>query len=156
MSSSSPKPIEVFFSYAHEDEKLRDELAKHLKLLQRQGVIKAWHDRKISAGTEWKDQIDEHLESARIILLLISPDFINSDYCFDIELKRAIERHTVHQAVVIPIGLRPCDWKNTSFGKIQGLPKDAKPVTTWANQDEAFLNIEQGIRQVAEALRGNP
>ena len=156
MSSSSPEPIEVFFSYAHKDEDLRDELAKHLTLLQRQKVIKAWHDRNISAGTEWKDQIDVHLESAHIILLLISSDFLASDYCYDIEMKRAMDRHQANEARVIPIILRPCDWTSAPFGKLQALPKDAKPVTTWANRDEAFLNIAQGIRKVVEALHANP
>jgi hypothetical protein len=150
--AKSEEPVEVFFSYSHADETLRDELAKHLKLLQRQGVIQAWHDRQITPGGEWKGEIDAHLESARIILLLVSPDYMASDYCWDVETKRAMERHEAGEAMVIPIALRPVDWHGAPFGKLQGLPKDIKPVTSWPNQDEAFLNIAQGIRAVAQRL----
>lgn len=129
------------------------ELIKHLSILKRQGVIRDWHDRQITAGTEWEGQIDEHLNSAQVILLLISPDFIASDYCYDIELVRAMERHENKTARVIPVILRPVDWKGAPFGKLQSLPKDAKPITSWTNQDEAFLNVAQGIRQAIEQIR---
>jgi hypothetical protein len=147
-SSSENQRIEVFFSYAHEDEKLRDELAKQLKLLERQGVISAWHDRQIVAGSEWGSAIDTHLDSAQVILLLISPDFLASDYCWDIEVKRAMERHEAGEARVIPVILRPVDyWQEAPFGKLQALPTNAKPVTTWDNRDEAFRIVAQGIRK---------
>ena len=90
--ASTAGAIEVFYSYAHEDEALRDGLNKHLKLLERQGVISTWHDRRIGAGTEWAGRIDIHLNSAGIILLLIRADFIASDYCWDVELARPISR----------------------------------------------------------------
>ncbi len=149
-------PIEVFFSYAHEDEALRDELAKQLKLLQRQGTISTWYDRGIGAGQEWAGQIDEHLESAGIILLLVSPDFLASDYCWDVETKRAMERHEARQARVIPVILRPCDWTSAPFGQLQALPKDAKPITSWTNRDEAFLDVARSIRSVAQSLAARP
>ncbi|MEM9275798.1 MAG: toll/interleukin-1 receptor domain-containing protein [Cyanobacteria bacterium P01_F01_bin.143] len=144
--------IEIFFSYAHQDEELRDELAKHLKLLQRQGIISTWYDRDINVGTDWAEAIDTHLNSAQIILLLISPDFMASDYCFDLEMRRAMERHEAGEAVVIPIILRPVDWTGAVFSKLQGLQKNAKPVTTWSNHDEAFLDIAQGIRRTVERI----
>lgn len=149
---STNEAIAVFFSYAHEDEALRDKLANHLKLLERQGVIQSWHDHQILAGTEWKGQIDTNLENAQLILLLISSDFLASDYCYDIEMKRAMERHEAGEARVIPIVLRPVDnlWK-APFGKLQALPTDGKPVTLWQNQDEAFTDIAKGIRLTAEA-----
>jgi hypothetical protein len=147
-------PIEIFYSYSHKDEELRERLETHLKLLQRQGVIKGWHDRLISAGTEWAGQIDHYLESAQIILLLISADFLASDYCYDNEMKRALERHEAGEARVIPIILRPVDWASASFSKLQALPRDGKAVTTWSNQDEAFTQIAQGIRQIALGLAG--
>lgn len=149
---SGNQKIEVFFSYSHQDEGLRDELAKHLKLLQRQGVISTWHDRDISAGSEWAGAIDDHLNSAQIILLLISPDFMASDYCFDLEMRRAMERYEAGEAVVIPIILRPVDWTGAVFSKLQGLPKNVQPVTTWANRDEAFLDIARGIRRTVEKI----
>ena len=144
--------IEVFYSYSHADEKYREQLQKHLALLKRQKVITDWHDREISVGSEWSGEIDVHLNSAHVILLLISSDFLASDYCYDIELKRAMERHEAGDAIVIPIILRPCDWKTAPFGKLQGAPKDAKPVSTWDNQDEAFLDIALAIRKAVNAL----
>jgi hypothetical protein len=150
------KAFELFFSYAHKDEGLRDELATHLKMLQRQGVITTWHDRQITAGSEWAGAIDTHLNSAGIILLLISPDFIASDYCYDIELTRAMERHEAGEAIVIPVILRPADWTDAPFGKLQALPKNAHPVTLWPNRDEAWLNVAQGIRKAAGQLAANP
>jgi hypothetical protein len=135
---------------------LRDQLAKHLKLLQREGVVTAWYDRQITAGSEWAGQIDKHLNSADIILLLISSDFMASDYCYDIELKRAMERHEAGEAIVIPVILRPTDWYGALFGKLQALPKNAQPVTRWHNRDEAFLDIARGIRRVSAKLASNP
>lgn len=145
--------IEVFFSYSHKDEDLRDEMAKHLTILKRQGVITTWHDREISAGTEWAGAIDAHMNSAQVILLLISPDFLASDYCWDIELKRAMERHEAREARVIPVILRPVDnWNEAPFGKLQAFPTNGKPVTTWANRDEAFANVAQAIRKAVQEL----
>ena len=144
--------VEVFFSYSHKDEDLRDELATHLAMLKNQGLIKAWHDREISAGTEWADAIDENLNSADVILLLVSANFLASQYCYDIEMKRAMERHEAGETRVIPIILKPVDWSGATFGKLQALPKNAKPITTWSNPDEAFLNVAQGIRRVVEEI----
>lgn len=148
-----PETIEVFFSYAHKDEELKNELVKHLSLLKRCGVITAWHDREIIAGGEWQNEIDSHLNTASVILLLISSDFIASDYCYDIELKRAMERHETGEACVIPVILREVDWKGAVFGKLQALPKNAKPITNWENPDEAFADVAKGIRQAVEHLR---
>lgn len=149
---SDERAIELFYSYSHKDKVLRNKLETHLTLLKRQGVISSWHDRKISPGSEWKNDISEHLDTADIILLLISPDFLASDYCFDVEVKRAMERHCKGEAVVIPISLRPCDTNGADFMELQGLPTDFEPVTTWKNRDEAFTNIAQGIRKVANSL----
>ncbi len=140
----------LFYSYSHGDETLRDELEKHLSILKRQDVISAWHDRKISAGEEWKGEIDEHLDKAHVILLLISSDFLASDYCYDLEMNRAIERHERREARVIPVILRPCDWHYAPFARLQALPNDAKPVTKWDDRDDAFLDVAKGIRKVAE------
>jgi hypothetical protein len=149
------KAVEIFFSYAHRDESLRDELAKHLKLLERDNVIKTWHDRQITAGDEWKNEIDIHLETADIILLLISADFLASDYCYDIELKRALERYESKEARVIPVILRSTDWQHPPFDKLAALPTNGRPVTDWPNQDEAFTDVVKGIRKAIEQIR-NP
>ena len=146
-------PIRLFYSYSHKDEELRKELEDHLSLLRRQGVISGWHDRMIGAGEEWKGQLDKNLEEAQIILLLISPSFLASDYCYDIETERALDRHDKGEAKVIPVLLRPVDWEGAPFARLQGLPIDLRPVTTWTNRDEAFKNIAQGIRRAIEGMR---
>ena len=169
----SPASIEVFYSYAHEDEALIRELRSHLarftlglqrelgfqpekpaftctvcaqseskprvSSLKRQGVIREWYDREITAGAEWKGQIDQHLNVAGVILLLISADFLASDYCYDVEMTRALERHGQDEARVIPVILREVEgWQRAPFGKLQSLPTDGKPVTSWNIRDEAF------------------
>jgi len=150
--------IEVFISYSHNDEPLRNELEKHLSILKRQGLISTWHDRNISAGEEWKGQIDEHLDSAQIILLLISADFLASDYCYDIELKRAIERHDVGDARVIPIILRPVEWKGAPFGRLEALPTNAEPITSkkWGSLDEALADVARGLKGTLESIPRPP
>ena len=147
------KAKSIFFSYSHKDETLRDELETHLKLLQRQGVISTWHDRKILPGSEWDHQIDRNLEAAKIILLLVSANLIASDYCWDIEVKRALERHAAGSAVVIPIMLRPCDWQAAPFGKLQGLPKDMKPVISWKSRDAAWTHIAKALGRLLKPGR---
>jgi TIR domain len=143
-------PLEVFYSYSHKDEALRNELETHLALLKRAGVITGWHDRKITAGSEWKGKISEHLNSAKVILLLISSDFLASDYCYDVETKRALWRHFRGLVRVIPVILRACDWHIAPLSKLQALPTDGTPITSWSNKDEAFTNVAKGIR---EAIR---
>jgi tetratricopeptide (TPR) repeat protein len=143
---------EVFISYSHRDKALRNELDKHLANLKRQKVIASWYDGDISPGTEWEPQIIEHLKRAQIILLLVSADFMASDFCYSIEMTQAIARHDANQARVIPILLRPTAWKGAPFAKLQALPSEGKAVTSWANQDEAFVNIAEGIQRVVEEL----
>lgn len=151
-SRSQPDGVELFYSYSHRDEELREQLENHLSILRRNGVITDWHDRKIGVGREWEGEIHEHLNIAHIILLLVSSDFLASDYCYDIEMNRAMERHSVGEARVIPIILRSVDWQEAPFGRLQALPRDARPVTLWENQDEAFTNIARGIKKVVEEL----
>jgi TIR domain-containing protein len=150
------KAIEIFFSYSHEDEKLRKQLGKYVEVLKQQNIVSDWHDRKITAGTDWKGKIDEHLDSAHMILLLVSVDFLISGYIKDIELKRAMERHEAGEARVIPIILRKCTWEKESFGKLQALPANARPVTLWPNRDVAFTEVATGIGLVIEELRQKP
>ena len=148
------KSIEIFFCYAREDEDLCQGLEKQLRALRRQGIIDLWHDRQIIPGTEWEHQIDQHLTTARIILLLISPDFMDSDYCYGIEMKRAMERHERGEARVIPIILRPVNWDSLPFADLRVLPSEGKPVCSsdGTTEDEAFYDVVQGIRQVVGTL----
>src|SRR6266571_2172367 len=138
--------IEVFISYSHKDQAFREELEIHLSNLKRQNIINSWYDGNIAPGAELKPQIMDHLKSAQIILLLISADFIHSDFCYSIEMKQAIDRHNAGEARVIPILLRPTDWQGAPFDTLKMLPTDAKAITKWRRRDDAFADIVQGIR----------
>ncbi len=139
----------LFFSYSHKDEVLRDQLETQLTMLKRQGVISVWHDRRLIGGDHLDSGISKRLEAADIILLLVSPDFLASEYCYSVEMIRALERNTAGEARVIPVILRPCEWQHAPFGKLLATPKDGKPVTKWADPDEAFLDIAKAIRAAA-------
>ncbi len=147
-------PIEIFCCYAHEDQQFLRQLKSHLSPIQRQGLITSWADTDINAGMGWESEIKEHLETAQIILLLISPDFIASDYCYSKEMQHALERHQRGEALVIPIILRPVYWQQAPFGKLQVLPRDGRPVigADWHSTDEAFLNVAAGISKALEEL----
>ena len=154
-NAQGAKALRLFVSYSHADEQLKDELLKHIEPLKHLNLIESWHDRKLVAGEEWEKAISKNLESADIVLLLVSIDFINSKYCFDIELERALELHEEKKAVVIPIILRSCLWQHTAFAKLQALPRDAKAVCAWSDRDEALVSIANGIKQVAEEIRAS-
>jgi replicative DNA helicase len=145
--------INVFYSYSHKDESLRENLEEHLKILHRNGLIASWTDRKIVPGDEWKRNINENLKGADLILLLISSSFIASDYCYENELNLAMSLHESGQARVIPIFVRPADWKEAPFASLQGLPNDAIPVTLWENADLAWQNIAGGLRVAIQEIK---
>jgi len=144
----------LFFSYSHADEALRDQLEVQLAMLKRGGLIEAWHDRRITAGTPIGDAISTRLEDADIVLLLVSPDFLASDYCYEREMARALERHRKGSARVIPVILRPCDWHDAPFGELLAAPEDGKPITRWADSDEAFLVVVSAIRRAIAEMTG--
>ena len=133
--------IKIFISYSHADEDLCAMLRKHLAALKHRGLIETWHDRMIKAGDEFENAIDQQMLEAQIILLLVSSDFIASRYCYEIEMKRALKRHSHNEARVVPVILRPCDWQDTPFGKLMAVPKDGRPVKAWPDLDEAFLDV---------------
>jgi CHASE2 domain-containing sensor protein len=148
-----PTAVTIFVSYAREDESLRRKLETYLIPLEREGIISLWHDQRIAAGSEWEGQISRGLETAGLILLLISPDFMASDYCNRVEIPRAMERHRSGEAIVIPILLRPTpDWENAPFRMLQSLPSHGRPVTKWKDRDDAFHSIASGIRKAVEGL----
>jgi hypothetical protein len=132
---------------------LRTELQKYLSVLRRNKVISDWSDRRISGGTEWEGAIDENLKNAQIILLLISADFLNSDYCWDVEMKHAMLMHELGAARVVPVVLRECPWEGAPFGKLQALPQFGKPINKWDTPEAAFTNIAKGIEIVVKELQ---
>lgn len=145
----------VFISYAHKDEPLRNELQVHLAMLKREGLIEIWHDRQLIPGDRLDWSIDKHLNQADVILLLISPDFLASDYCYKIEKARALERAARGVSRLISVILRPCRWDKTDLANYVVTPTDGKPITQWASRDEAFLDVERSIRRAIGELFPN-
>lgn len=147
-------PLKIFHSYSHADESYRMKLQKHLSVLERQGQIAHWHDRKIIPGTEWSGEISSRLASADIVLLYISPDFLASDYCYEYEMKNAIKHYENNNVRVVPIITRRCDWKSTPVSKFQGLPTDAEPIESryWHSDDDAYHLIVDGLKNLIEEI----
>ena len=152
MPDNMPSKLNLFISYAHADEDLKNELDKHLVMLKRLGKINVWNDRKLIPGQLWDDEIKNELTNAHIILLLVSADFNNSEYIWDKELASAMKRHEEGTARVVPVILRKCEWQEMPYAKLQALPKGAKSVTEFANRDDAFTDIAAGIRILVDYM----
>jgi hypothetical protein len=146
-------PARVFISYAHEDERYRDQLEAALAGLSRAEKVSCWHDRNIRPGSEWGDCIVDALDEADVILLLISNDFQRSDYITSEEVPRAMERHRQGSAVVIPVIVRPTDWSHSPYAALEAVPDNAKPVSNWNDRDSAWLNV---VQRITETLTGPP
>ncbi len=144
--------VKVFFSYSHNDETERNELEKHLAILKRQGLIETWYDRRILAGKDLNKEIDQNLLESNLFLLLVSPDFLASDYCCSNEMQKAIEMRSQGVAWVIPIILEHCDWKNTPLRDLRACPQDGKPVSDYPNPNKAFNEIVNDIRMIIEEI----
>jgi hypothetical protein len=145
--------VKVFFSYSHNDETDRNELEKHLAVLKREGLIETWHDRRILAGDDLGNEVDQNLTESNLVLLLVSPDFLASDYCYSQEMQKALKMKSEGVAKVIPIILEHCDWKNTPLKDLLACPQDGKPVSDYPNPNKAFNEITTEIRRViAEIL----
>ncbi|UEM04728.1 toll/interleukin-1 receptor domain-containing protein [Skermanella rosea] len=140
--------MKAFISYSHKDSWALDRLHTHLAVLRREGQIETWFDRDILAGSELDHEISEQLEVCDLFLLLVSPDFLASAYCYEREMARALERHEASEARVVPIIVEPCDWRASPLHKLKALPHDAKPVVEWTNQNTAFLNIVTELRRL--------
>src|SRR6266699_1943266 len=152
MPETYKQEIKLFYCYAREDKALRDELEKHLSNLKRQYHLTTWYDHAIPPGEDWEQEIDKQLSTANLVLLLISSDFMASDYCYSKEMLKALERERAGACRVIPILLRPTDWEGAPFSHLQMRPTDTRPVTSWSNRDEAFWDIALGIRRTLEDL----
>jgi tetratricopeptide (TPR) repeat protein len=155
MPKSRPvAPLRVFLSYSHHDEALCERFLVYLRQLQRHGLIQPWHDRRITPGQDWAGAIDDHIESADLIILLVSADFIASDYINDVEMKHALERSQSGEARLVPVILKPCEWQTSPFARPQALPKDGRPVVHWPTIDDGFDNVVKGLRRLIVELCG--
>jgi len=139
--------VELFCSYSHKDKELRAEFESAVAILRRKNWVEIWTDQKIEPGGEWAGEINDHLRTANVIVLLVSNDFINSDFCYTQELKVALERQQRGDAELLPVILRPCDWQEAPFAALQALPPEGKAVTLWPNRDEAWFNVAKGVKQ---------
>lgn len=147
--------MRAFISYSHKDHHILERLHIHLVQLRRENLITEWCDREISAGGNIDQTISEELENCDLFIPLISPDFLASNYCYDIEMKRALERHNEGEALVIPIIVEPSDWQSTPLKNIKVLPKDGNPIVEWTNQNNAFLDITQHLRKITSEPKPN-
>jgi len=155
MTDSGSSQVYIFTSYAHEDEPLKNEMDKYLKVLKRSGKIDTWNDRALIAGQEWDKTIMEELNKANIILLLVSVDFNASDFIWDKELAEAMRRHEQGTAFVVPVILRNCKWTDMPYAKLQALPLNAKPITEYSNRDQAFTEVATGIERLVDYILAN-
>jgi hypothetical protein len=140
----------LFYSYSHKDAELRDKLATYLAPLAQQKKIEEWHDRRIEPGSNWATQISERLDSADMIVLLVSEHFLASEYCFGVEVDRSLERLKHVEVAVVPVLLRPCLWEDSRFSELQMIPRDGKPISLWPSVDEAFVEVAKEIRKIVQ------
>ena len=152
MTATRPSCVQIFCSYSHKDSKYRAELEVFLASLRSQGMVSVWHDRLIKPGTDWAEQIDQNLDHANVILLLVSADFLASQYCMGIECSRALDRHKSEGVRLIPILIRECDLAGVPFAGLQWLPTGSKPVKKWSDRDSAWTDVAKGIREAVEDL----
>jgi nucleoside phosphorylase len=145
-------PISVFISYSPKDETFLHELETHLATLTREGSIRLWHRRFITAGRELVSETDSHLSSAQLILLLVSSDFLASDYLYGRELTRALKREKEKSARIIPIIVRPCDWQQTPIAEFVTLPRKNNAISFWENKDDVWSTVAQEVRLVCEEM----
>lgn len=148
-------PIPAFCSYSSKDDAYRERFQVALAVLEREGLLTMWEFRSLEAGTEWDAEIRKHLHAAKLIFLLLSPDFFASRYSVEEELATALKRHAAGTARVVPIIVRPCDWLYTDLRKLQALPKDGKAITEWLNPDAAWQDVTNGIRRVVQSLNAS-
>lgn len=148
-------PVDLFISHASspKDEQLLLELEPHLAILERQGLIRAWHRGRMIAGQVCSDEIKAQLEAANVVLLLVSSDFLGSEDCWGGDMTAALERHRARKCAVIPVILRPCDLEGAPFAGLAQLPRGGKPVTSWSNRDEAWASVVEGVRAAIGKLR---
>lgn len=155
MTTDPKRSISISVSYAQKDEEFKQELEDYLIIMQQSGLISGWAERQVQRGTDWSRIVDPRLLTANIVLLLVSPALLASGYCSGAEVGEAFKRREAGETIVIPIILHSVDLKGTPFERIQGLPRDAIPVSSWPNRNEAWQNVDQGIRKVIKKMLQN-
>jgi TIR domain len=149
--SNRSGPCRLFISYSQADEKACDRLQAHLKVLCRRNLLESWHIRCVPAGVNWADEADKQLDEAEIVILLVSADFLASDYCWEVEMTRALRRHEEKRAIAVPVILRSCLWKEAPIAGLQPLPRNGRPVASWSDPDDAWLEVTEGIHALLQS-----
>ncbi len=149
---TNKSPIKVFISYARKDESFKDELIKHLKPLVRDNTIQIWYDALITPGKNWDEEIKIHIQEAQIIILLISADFMASDYIYDVEISKSLDRSRKRENIIVPVIIRPTSYLSLEINKYQALPKDGKPISTWTDKDEAWMDVTRSLEKLFDSL----
>ncbi len=140
----------LFISYSHVDTHVLERLHTHMAILKEEGKVSTWFDREILAGGDLDSNIKEELTSADIFIAIVSPDYLNSKYCYQVEFKAALSRMEAGELVIVPVIAEPCDWHASPLGKMKAIPTDGKPISDWVNRNTAYLNIIQEIRRLLD------
>ena len=143
--------MRAFISYAHSDGAMLDRLHAHLAMLRRDGTLSQWYDRDIMAGGDIDKEVAKELSLCQLFLALASPDFLNSQYCYETEMANAIRRHDAGEIIIVPIILEPCDWLSSPLARFKALPRDGKAISIWTNHNTAFLDVVNELRKLASA-----
>ncbi len=145
--------VKLFVSYAEKDRQFSEDFNTHLAVLRRAGQLDNWTNNHIMPGANWDDEIKQQLQESDIVVLLVSADFIASDYINDVIVHNSIEQHKKGEIIIIPVIVRPCDFQSLPISKFQALPRNAKPISRWEDQDEAWAEVIDQVRKVVGAIQ---
>ncbi|WP_295446826.1 TIR and AAA domain-containing protein [uncultured Thiodictyon sp.] len=147
------RPFELFVSYSHANEAVKDRLLIHLAPLKRTGLVRTWTDREIPVGSLWREEIDSALERADAAIFLLCENFLASAFCMDVELPRFLQRHADEGVLILFILTDHCGWRELDFiARFQMLPRDAKPIRAFRPLSLAYTQVAQ---QICETLRAH-
>jgi len=144
------KPISIFLSYAKEDKPFKDKLLKHLSSMIRRNQIDIWDDEQIAGGQNWKEEIESKLRTAQVAILLVSADFLASDFINDFEIPILLERGKKGEVSIVPMLIRPVYFQGSELSDFKGLPKSGKPISNWQNEDEAWISVVGDLVEIIE------
>ncbi len=153
MATAANLPVRMFLSYARQDRELVQELKNHLTSLLLSGRLSVWGEREIQPGVDWAQVADARLDTADLVLLLVSADLLGSGYATGSEIMQVLERHRERKVSFIPLILRPVDWGDLPFASLQVVPRNARPVTAWESRDAAWYDVIQAIRRIVQMLQ---
>jgi len=145
---------DIFISYSHRDEQYKDELLRHLRILEKQGVASFWDTSLIPAGADWSVEIAKAIDESEVAILLISPDFLASDYVVEKELPALLKRAKSRNTIVMPILVRPTQWTSVpELAQFKFLNDVRSPLSSSNQRDEDYARISQQIAELVMAAK---